>query len=234
MLISRWIPAVSTMLFQTKEQWYRIVTTSPDVDTGYRRLDSFFKAVSTLMSNQLWAMVDSSLSGFEKYFAQFMNSQSESALFSIRLVISGPQIRFDPPLSELENAILSVLQELVSCIREFPRVETKLFTSLKNEPLYLPSMKVEDDRINEGRDIRNIVSKNTVAPQKFLMTYEKYKALLTHKAEKRIDEFLREKHELEEYETVRLRLYSYTCRKSKSFLKLSRESTPVRHLYHSA
>jgi dynein heavy chain len=197
------------MFFNTKEQWYGIVTSSPDVDTGYRRLDSFFKSVCALMSNQLWTMVDSSLTSLEEYFSQFAGCASEVSVFSVKLVIAGPQIRFDPPLGDLESVIQSILQELVGAIREFPRVETKLFTSLKSEALYLPSMKISDDRIDDGRYIRSIVTKNTMAPQKYLMTYDKYKNLLTHKAEKRIEDFLREKHELEDYEIVCLLVHAY-------------------------
>lgn len=154
-------------------------------------------------------MVDSSLTSLEEYFSQFAGCASEVSVFSVKLVIAGPQIRFDPPLGDLESVIQSILQELVGAIREFPRVETKLFTSLKSEALYLPSMKISDDRIDDGRYIRSIVTKNTMAPQKYLMTYDKYKNLLTHKAEKRIEDFLREKHELEDYEIVCLLVHAY-------------------------
>lgn len=58
----------------------------------------------------------------------------------------------------------------------------------------------DDDRISDGRLYRRIISKNTVNAQKHLMSYEKYKGLLNHKSEKKIDDFLRERHELEEYE----------------------------------
>ncbi|KAJ3222668.1 Dynein heavy chain 3, axonemal [Clydaea vesicula] len=199
-LLNEWIPAITNMFFETKEQWYQIVTNSPDPDKGYNRLDSFFKAVSILMSNQLWEMVDNSLSKFEKYFSQFSKIDSDISLFLVKLTINGAQIRFDPPLSDLETVIVSVLEEVINSIKEIPRVETKLFTSLKNEALFLNSMKLDDDRVSEGRFIRTIVTRNTVSPQKHLMSYDKYKNLLTHKAEKRIEDFLREKHDLDDYE----------------------------------
>lgn len=188
------------MFFATKEQWYSLVTKTQDVDLGYRRLDAFFKSVGVLMSNQLCALMDASLAHLEGYFAQFASYNSDISLFSVRLTVSGSQIKFEPPLPDFETLIVSVLDEMVAVTKEIPRVETRLFTSLANEHLYLTSRTLEDDRIAEGRYIRNIISKNGITPQKHLMSYDKYKTLLTHKSEKRIEEFLREKHELEEYE----------------------------------
>jgi dynein heavy chain len=158
------------------------------------------------MSNQLWDLVEASLTDFEKFFSEFSSATSETSLFTVKLVISGAQIRFDPPLADLEAIIVSVLEEIVNAAHEIPRIETKLFTSLANEQLSLSAMTIDDDRISDGRYVRSIVTKNTVAPQKHLMSYDKYKALLTHKAEKKIEDFLREKHDLDDYEAVNLLL----------------------------
>ncbi|KAJ3188443.1 Dynein heavy chain 3, axonemal [Gaertneriomyces sp. JEL0708] len=201
LMLNEWIPAVASAFFNSKDQWYSIATSAHDVDLGFRRLDGFFKSACALMSNQLWALMESSLSEFERFFAQFAECDAEETVFSVRLVISGTQIRFDPPLLELEAAIVSILEEMVAAVKEIPRVETRLFTSLTNEPLYVPAMGMEDDRIADGRYVRSIIAKNTVAPQKHLMSYDKYKALLTTKAEKRVEDFLREKHDLDDYET---------------------------------
>ena len=64
------------------------------------------------------------------------------------------------------------------------------------------------DSINGGNDVsgkflRKIVAKNTVFPQKHLMSYDKYKPLITHRADKKIDDFLKNKHSLDDFEIVR-------------------------------
>ncbi|KAJ3317485.1 Dynein heavy chain 3, axonemal, partial [Blyttiomyces sp. JEL0837] len=200
-LLNEWLPSVANMFFSSKDKWYTIATAAQDPDVGFRRLDSFFKSVSALMSNQLWSLVEASLDDFEKFFSQFAGASSDLSLFSVRLVIAGAQIRFEPPLSDLDSVIVSVLEDMVGAAHEIPRIETKLFTSLANETLHLSAMSIDDDRIAEGRLVRSIVAKNTIAPQKHLLSYDKYKSLLTHKAEKRIEEFLREKHDLDDYET---------------------------------
>ncbi|KAI8825240.1 dynein heavy chain and region D6 of dynein motor-domain-containing protein [Fimicolochytrium jonesii] len=199
-MLNEWIPTVANAFFTTKEQWYTIATACTDSDVGFRRLDNFFKSVCALMSNQLWSLLYASLDDFENFFTQFATASSEVSVFNVRLVIAGAQIRFDPPLAELETLIVSILEDMVAAARDLPRVETKLFTSLTGESLYLPAMSLEDDRIAEGRYVRSIVAKNTIASQKHLLSYDKYKTLLTTKAEKRIEDFLREKHDLDEYE----------------------------------
>nr|KAJ3422605.1 Dynein heavy chain 3, axonemal [Polyrhizophydium stewartii] len=199
-MLNEWIPTVANMFFQTKSTWYSIATECEDSDVGFRRLDSFFKSVTAVLSNQLWALVETSLTEFESFFEQFSQATSEVSLFAVHLSISGAQIRFDPPLTDLEVVVVSILNEIVAVVREIPRVETKLFTTLNGEHLYLPAITLDDDRIAEGRFFRRIVAKNTVAPQKHLMSYDKYKSLLNHKAEKRIEDFLREKHDLDDYE----------------------------------
>ena len=163
------------------------------------------------MFNQIWSVVDESLTSFENFFDQFADATSEVSLFAIKLSILGVQIKFEPLLQELDSVIVSVMEEVVLAVKNIPRIETKLFTSLVNEALYLNSMSLQDDRIAEGRYVRNIIAENLVAPQKHLQTYDKYKSLLTHKPEKRIDEFLRENHDLDEFETVKYMISKLTA-----------------------
>ncbi|KAI9189908.1 hypothetical protein H9P43_001341 [Blastocladiella emersonii ATCC 22665] len=132
--------------------------------------------------------------------ATFSGASNESSVFSVSLKLQGGQIRFDPPLNEIETTLMRILEDMVNTVREVPRVETKLFTSLANEPLYLFSMSLSDSRIGEGKAMRAVIQRNCVAPQRHLLTFEKYKPLLTQKAEKKIDDFLREKTDLDEFE----------------------------------
>lgn len=173
-----------------------------DPDTGFRHLDAFFKSVTTVMSNQLWHLVNKSLDDLEAFFNQFAEGISDVSLFIVALNISGAQIRFNPPLSDIDSLIMNVLEEIVLAVKDIPCIETKLFTSLQGETLTLPSVSIQDDRINEGKFFRRIISKNTIGPQKHILNYEKYKLFMTQKAEKRVDDFLREKHDLDEYEAV--------------------------------
>lgn len=173
-----------------------------DSDTGYNRLDNFFKSVSALMSNQLWYLMEASISDFEKFFDQFKSGTSDTSLFVVKMAVANGQIKFDPPLGDLDSMILNIYEEAVAIGKDIPRVETKLFTSLLEEHLVLPSMNLDDDRVSEGNYTRAIISQNLLSPQKHLASYERFKFLLTPKAEKRIEDFLKEKHDLDDYESV--------------------------------
>jgi dynein heavy chain len=199
-ILTSWLPEVVAMFITTKDKWYSIVSSSNDPDVGYQRLDLFFKAVYTLMSNQLWEILLESLKDFENYFEQFSSANSDVSLFQVNLSLSGSSIRFDPPFSEIEQVIVMTMETIANTVKDIPRVEMKLFTSLANEQLFLPVMTMEEPSMLECKHLRSIISKNSVAPQKHIINYDKFKGLLTQKAEKRIEDFVREQHSLEEYE----------------------------------
>ncbi|ORZ39485.1 dynein heavy chain and region D6 of dynein motor-domain-containing protein [Catenaria anguillulae PL171] len=221
-ILNEWIPEIVDMFIETKEVWYSIATKAADQDLGFRRLDAFFKSVAIVMANQLWVLTEQSLSVLENFFRKFQESTTAPStaaatfqpepvsFFSVSLKLQGGQIRFDPPLNEIEASLLRVLEDMVATVREVPRIETKLFTSLANEPLFLFSMALTDSRIGEGKLMRSIIQRNCVAPQRHLLTFEKYKPLLTQKAEKKIDDFLREKTDLDDFELEIKRLLKLT------------------------
>ncbi|KNE55583.1 hypothetical protein AMAG_01474 [Allomyces macrogynus ATCC 38327] len=207
-ILSEWMADIVDMFLETKDQWYSIATSAADTDLGFQRLDAFFKSVAVLTSNQLWHWTERSLHVLEDFFRRFQNPASASAssggldlsFFAVSLRLHNGQIRFEPALNEIETTVMHVLEDMVATVNDVPRVETKLFTSLANERLYLFSMKLSDAAIGDGKLMRGIIQRNCSAPQKHLLAFEKYRPLLTHKAEKRIEDFLREKTDLDEYE----------------------------------
>jgi dynein heavy chain len=204
-LLNEWIPDMVDMFIETKEIWYSIASSSEDVDLGFKRLDSFFKSVNVVTSNHLWHWTETSLTQLESFFKRYEENNlsllpGERSFFALSLKFQNGQIKFEPALNEVEATMMRVLEDMVAIVSELPRVETKLFTSLTNEKLYMFSMAIGDARIGDGKVLRTIVQRNSISPQRHVQTYEKYKPLLTLKAEKKIDEFLRERTDLDEYE----------------------------------
>jgi dynein heavy chain len=190
------------MFFETKHDWYSMTQDNADPEAGYLRLDSFFKSVATLMSNQLWSIARTSIKSFEGFFRQFSNADSAKTVFNIHLVVQNGHIRFSPSLQDIEKVMVDIYEMIVSALREVPKVETKLFSSLSSKKLFISSMSIEDAGAQDGNVVRSILTKNMHALQKHVLSYEKYKPLLNHKAEKRIEEFLHEKHDLDDFEGV--------------------------------
>lgn len=103
LLTIRWIPKIASDFLSNKDKWYSIATNCSDPDLGFSRLDLFFKSVTSIMSNQIWEIVANSLTEFENFFSQFADCKSDLSVFLLKMSISGSQIRFDPPLSNLES-----------------------------------------------------------------------------------------------------------------------------------
>ena len=165
------------------------------------------------MSTQIWAMVVASIKELEEYFGRYrpiMDEEGMQSPFHVKLIVTGTQVRFEPGFADLETAIIAIFEDLLQAAREIPRVETRLFTSLAEEKAYLSAMPSDDKRVADARKlVRAIIARNTVGLQKHLMSYERYKYLLTPKSEKRVAEFLRGDHTLDEYEVVCTPLWSF-------------------------
>ncbi len=152
------------------------------------------------MSNLIWKLTINSLEAIETVFSGFENVDSNVSLFIVRLNIKDERIRFTPSTLELENIIVSVIEELVLSVSKIPRIESKIFSNLADNPLYLTTLTMGGDRIDGGKYLRQIVSKNSNIIQQQLTVYENFKPLFTQQAEKRVEDFLRGQHSLTEYE----------------------------------
>lgn len=196
--MNRWLKSIIEVFILNKPLWYIQKTNNKEEESA--KLDSFFNAVASLMSNQIWELTEKLLGQFEHFLSQFEHADSFFSLFKINLDISSTRIRFIPPLSEIESSLISVVQELIQAMKGISRIETKLFTSLKDTALTLNSMDMDSSRVNQGHYIRLIASRNLVGATKYILNYEKYKQILTQAYDKKIEEFLELPHSLEEFE----------------------------------
>ncbi|KXS11241.1 hypothetical protein M427DRAFT_505508 [Gonapodya prolifera JEL478] len=124
------------------------------------------------------------------------STHSYPPLFKLRLTVSGGQIKFHPPLADLEALPGQLLSDLALFTASVPRVETKLFASLaeSGDPPILFAVAAGDARMAKAEKVlRHVVAENLRKPQRWVGGYDKWKGmLLTHRAEKRVEEFLRE------------------------------------------
>ncbi|KAJ3342024.1 Dynein heavy chain 7, axonemal [Gonapodya sp. JEL0774] len=117
-------------------------------------------------------------------------------LFKLRLTVSGGQIKFHPALPDLESLPGAILSDLASFTASLPRVESRLFASLANvaSTSVMFAVPAGDARLARAEKIlRIVVVENLKGPQRWVAGYDRWKGmLLTHRAEKRVEEFLRE------------------------------------------
>ena len=82
-------------------------------------------------------------------------------------------------------------------------MECELFPDMKGHRLLLRSVKLEEALVTEYMDkAMEVFKANTIGPQKYLNTYQKYHDLLNNKAEQEVTSFLQEKHSLQGFKSV--------------------------------
>lgn len=199
----RLLDSISTLLLANKDAWYVIASSHDNPELGFQKLDCFFKSLSSFFVNQLWIILKASLDDFMNFFGQFKQATSPLSLFHLDLQINGNQVRFSPAEQDFDSVICSCLDEMVSCIQELPRIETKLFTSLAQERLVMPMLYVDEEMARQKKTFRSILKKNLVNPQKQLHLYEKFRNLYSKKTDRRIGDFILANNELTLVEAVR-------------------------------
>lgn len=211
--------------------WYSISTKCSDKAKGFQKLDMFFKAVMTLMSKQIWDIIDCVICKVYLFMDQFSSGNSELNLFAVKLQAYGAQIRFSPPLSNIDGKLKLILatfqliiKEIVAAVSEIPRIESKLFTSFSQQPLFISAINLNDHRISELNNLRrSVIAKSIIVPQKHLQIFEKYQSLLNGKADKKISDFLAEQPNLSSYtaEIEKLKELARDISKHQSTIRIS-------------
>ena len=70
--------------------------------------------------------------------------------FCHRLQCSNRGTEFSPSLEETREVIISCLQQIVLCTKDFPRIEQELLPEMRGRPdLNLLSVSWEEDRVQE-------------------------------------------------------------------------------------
>eukprot|EP01135_Chromosphaera_perkinsii_P007265 Nk52_evm73s745 gene=Nk52_evmTU73s745 len=212
-LKTSWLAEALGIFHASKSQWYPLVQKGTDDTDGYELLDHFFKAVETLMSNQLRHCIFESMVDLLEFFKYYQAGNSfdknplehpfasKTPAFTVSVVVDeSNRIQFEPSFSELENCIMGLFDEIILSGKDMPRIETQLFMSLAESNLVLNSVGLEESEIKDIRkEIKIILSKNTLGPQIYLTSYDPYKYLLSLKAQKRAEEFVKANNSLDQF-----------------------------------
>ncbi|CEM30102.1 unnamed protein product [Vitrella brassicaformis CCMP3155] len=96
----------------------------------------FFESVATLLANQIRSLVEKSIQHYVAFFQRFdkkdpltptqvktLSSQDEreDAFLLVKLVTKGEEIRFKHVLEHIQERLLKVFTDFVSCLKEIPR-----------------------------------------------------------------------------------------------------------------
>ncbi|XP_006876041.1 PREDICTED: dynein heavy chain 3, axonemal [Chrysochloris asiatica] len=208
-LLTKWIPACVQLFISQKDQWIHFAPRN-DYESS-RIIEEYFASVGSFMSLQLRELVVKSMEDLVSFFMihkdgnDFNEPYQEMAFFTpqhimIKLEVNEPIIAFNPSFDDCWKLIYNSLLEIINNSENIPKVESLLFPELKGYNLVLETVKTEEKLVSDLVDeIFEVFQKNKVGPHKYLNVYKKYDDLLDNMAEQNITEFLKEKHEIEDF-----------------------------------
>ncbi|NXS09555.1 DYH12 protein, partial [Neodrepanis coruscans] len=179
--------------------WYQNVTrlfTQKEALEGVKleRVDSFYKCVSVLMSNQLKEVLGRTTEAFVKLFDP--EDKSRLPLFKMDLTLEENNIEFYPSFQDLEESILFVVDCIGETFQNIQTIRSWLTGGTATVDAELPPHIVEWAKSTLKKSIRD----NLEGPKEHFENYvEMYGWLVDGTAEAKIKTFEAEQHSFDEY-----------------------------------
>ena len=177
-------------------------------------MENFFRTVSYILAAQLRQIVHDSIHDFlmlfdgNQYHSIYAKDNMKPVAFNVRLLLDGEKLVFDPPLSDIQNTIEGLFDQLVLAADKIPKVESQLF-SLQQSPQKSKSVVPEVSFIRVAyentvpvqvqrakKQLRESLKQMLEAPVQHLQEYQKYNSLIKKTAELEAQAFVKETHTL--------------------------------------
>ncbi|XP_010788876.1 dynein heavy chain 12, axonemal [Notothenia coriiceps] len=159
------------------------------------KLDSFYDCASTLISNQLKSLLQSSIEELVNHFDP--SNGQRLPLFRMALTFDDEKMEIYPTLKDLEAAILEILNAITNTLQKVQMVQSWL---AQTSPSFVDA-KVADHVLAWAQvTIKTAVCKNLEEPEGHFQNYvENYDWLINGDAQARVEQFMQEEHSFDEY-----------------------------------
>uniref|UniRef100_A0A8C1QLQ3 Dynein axonemal heavy chain 12 n=1 Tax=Cyprinus carpio TaxID=7962 RepID=A0A8C1QLQ3_CYPCA len=163
-----------------------------------KKLDSFYNCASTLLSNQLKALVERSVVAFASLFDPL--NISKLPLFKMDLIFDDEKMDFYPNFHDLEEAVLEIANLISNTMQRVQTVQSWLAEgNISVVDAKLP------DHVHTWTQtaLRNAVRKNLDGPAKHFQSYvDSYDWLVNGTAQTQVEKLMEEEHSFDEYTKV--------------------------------
>uniref|UniRef100_A0A9J7YDE2 Dynein axonemal heavy chain 12 n=1 Tax=Cyprinus carpio carpio TaxID=630221 RepID=A0A9J7YDE2_CYPCA len=160
-----------------------------------KKLDSFYNCASTLLSNQLKALVERSVVAFASLFDPL--NISKLPLFKMDLIFDDEKMDFYPNFHDLEEAVLEIANLISNTMQRVQTVQSWLAEgNISVVDAKLP------DHVHTWTQtaLRNAVRKNLDGPAKHFQSYvDSYDWLVNGTAQTQVEKLMEEEHSFDEY-----------------------------------
>ncbi|XP_071374585.1 dynein axonemal heavy chain 12 [Centroberyx affinis] len=184
-IMNTWFPKVIHLL------------TSKETLQGVRaeKLDSFYNCVSTLISNQLKSLLETSVEEFVSLFDP--SDPHHLPLFRMALTFDDEKIEIYPTFQDQEAAVLEILNAITNTMQRVQTVQSWLAEATT----WFVDAKLADHVLSWAQvTIKTAVHKNLEEPGKHFQNYvDNYDWLVNGTAQARLEKFMEEEHSFDEY-----------------------------------
>ncbi|ROL53285.1 Dynein heavy chain 7, axonemal [Anabarilius grahami] len=160
-----------------------------------KKLDSFYNCSSTLISNQLKALVERSVVAFVSLFDPL--NISKLPLFKMDLIFDDERMDFYPNFHDLEQAVLEIANLISNTMQKVQTIQSwlaEINTSVVDAKL--------SDHVQMWAEttLRNAVRINLDGPAKHFQSYvDSYDWLVNGTAQSQVEKLMEEEHSFDEY-----------------------------------
>uniref|UniRef100_W5L7L2 Dynein axonemal heavy chain 12 n=1 Tax=Astyanax mexicanus TaxID=7994 RepID=W5L7L2_ASTMX len=187
-LMNTWFPKVIHLL--TSKDTVQGITTE--------KLDAFYNCASTLLSNQLKAVVERSVVAFVNLFDPL--STHKLPLFRMNLTFEEEKMDFYPSFQDMEEAVLEIFTSISNTMQKVQTVQSWL--SETNNSV-IDAKLVDHVRAWAETTLKNAVWKNLEAPNQHFQNYSNnYDWLVNRTAQDLVEKFIQEEHSFDQYTQV--------------------------------
>uniref|UniRef100_A0A4W4EIL8 Dynein heavy chain linker domain-containing protein n=1 Tax=Electrophorus electricus TaxID=8005 RepID=A0A4W4EIL8_ELEEL len=171
--------------------------TSKDTVQGIRagKLEAFNTCASTLLSNQLKALLERNVQAFVSLFEPL--DTHKLPLFRMHLTFDDEKMDFYPSVQEIEDVVLQILSLITNTMQKVQTVRSWQAEANKS----LVDAKLAEHILTWARNtLTNSVRKNLEAPRRHFQYYfDNYDWLVNGTAQARVKKFLEEEHSFDQY-----------------------------------
>ncbi|XP_023219532.1 dynein heavy chain 3, axonemal-like [Centruroides sculpturatus] len=113
------------------------------------------------------------------------------SLIIIKVVIKNQKLEFEPKLNEIKENIEQFIKEIISTVKNIPRVEKIMFPEMADDDLYLLSIDINDINVKKYiSEVEEILQENLSGPDLYLKSCSRFLTFIDGTAAEQLQNYL--------------------------------------------